>query len=144
MAHFSEQVHITIGGFTQNVVYYDLKLSQKMADHHHFSFVWQYTGRAVINPADQAKALRTYLGDEVIFTFKSLTGIRLMSKGIITELSSIDLDGSPAGLHVSGVSHSIVIDDMKKSRTFKDRSMDDIVLGIFAEVTWRILSKRFY
>jgi len=133
MAHFSEQVHITIGGFTQNVVYYDLKLSQKMADHHHFSFVWQYTGKAVINPADQAKALRTYLGDEVIFTFKSLTGIRLMSKGIITELSSIDLDGSPAGLHVSGVSHSIVIDDMKKSRTFKDRSMDDIVLGIFAE-----------
>jgi len=133
MAHFSEQVHITIGGFTQNVVYYDLKLSQKMADHHHFSFVWQYTGKAIINPADQAKALRTYLGDEVIFTFKSLTGIRLMSKGIITELSSIDVDGSPAGLHVSGVSHSIVIDDMKKARTFKDRSMDDIVLSIFAE-----------
>ncbi|WP_348536971.1 type VI secretion system Vgr family protein [Flavobacterium hungaricum] len=104
-----------------------------MAEHHHFSFVWQYTGQAVINPAEQAKALRTYLGDEVIFTFKSLTGIRLMSKGIITELASIDLDGSPAGLHVSGVSHSIVIDDMKKSRTFQERSMDDIVLGIFAE-----------
>ncbi|MBE8723894.1 type IV secretion protein Rhs [Flavobacterium sp. KB82] len=133
MAHFSEQVHITIGSFPKNIVYYDLKLSQKMAEHHHFSFVWQYTGQAVINPAEQAKALRTYLGDEVIFTFKSLTGIRLMSKGIITELASIDLDGSPAGLHVSGVSHSIVIDDMKKSRTFQERSMDDIVLGIFAE-----------
>lgn len=133
MAHFSEQVHITIGSFTQNVVYYDLKLSQKMADHHHFSFVWQYTGKALIKPADQAKALRDYLGDEVIFTFKSLTGIRLMSKGIITELSSIDLHGSPVGLHVTGVSHSIVIDDMKKARTFKDRGMDDIVLGIFAE-----------
>jgi type VI secretion system secreted protein VgrG len=133
MAHFSEQVHITIGSFTQNIVYYDLKLSQKMADHHHFSFIWQYTGKAVIKPADQAKALRSYLGDEVIFTFKSLTGIRLMSKGIITELSSVDLHGSPVGLHVSGVSHSIVIDDMKKARAFKDRSMDDIVLGIFAE-----------
>lgn len=133
MAHFSEQVHITIGSFTQNVVYYDLKLSQKMADHHHFSFVWQYTGKALIKPADQAKALRDYLGDEVIFTFKSLTGIRLMSKGIITELSSIDLHGSPVGLHVTGVSHSIVIDDMKKARTFKDRGMDDIALGIFAE-----------
>ncbi|MEZ0129641.1 contractile injection system protein, VgrG/Pvc8 family, partial [Flavobacterium sp. LBUM151] len=133
MAHFSEQVLITIGSFTQNVVYYDLKLSQKMADHHHFSFVWQYTGKAVINPADQAKALKSYLGDEVIFTFKSLTGLRLMSKGIITELSSVDINGSAVGLHVSGVSHSIVIDDMKKSRTFKERSMDDIVLGIFAE-----------
>jgi type VI secretion system secreted protein VgrG len=133
MAHFSEQVHISIGSFSPNVVYYDLKLSQKMAEHHHFSFVWQYTGKAIINPADQAKALRSFLGDEVIFTFKSLTGIKLMSKGIITELSSVDVNGSAVGLHVSGVSHSITIDDMKKSRAFKQRSMDDIVLGIFAE-----------
>ena len=133
MAHFSEQVHITIGSFTQNVVYYDLELSQKMADHHHFSFVWQYTGKAIINPADQAKALRTYLGDEVVFTFKSLTGIKLMSKGIITELSSVDLHGSAVGLHVKGISHSIVLDDMKKSRTFQERGMDDIVLSILAE-----------
>ncbi|MDN3672793.1 phage baseplate assembly protein V [Flavobacterium branchiarum] len=133
MAHFSEQVHITIGSFTQNIVYYDLKLSQKMADHHHFSFVWQYTGKAIIKPADQAKALRSYLGDEVIFTFKSLTGIRLMSKGIITELSSIDLHGSPVGLHVTGISHTVVIDDMKKSKAFQKRGMDNIVLDIFSE-----------
>ncbi|MCV9926918.1 phage baseplate assembly protein V [Flavobacterium sp. LS1R49] len=133
MAHFSEQVHISIGSFTQNVVYYDLKLSQKMADHHHFSFIWQYTGKAIIKPADQAKALRSYLGDEVIFTFKSLTGIKLMSKGIITELSSVDLHGSPVGLHVTGISHTIVLDDMKKSRTYLERGMDDIVLGVFAE-----------
>ncbi|WP_223679303.1 hypothetical protein [Flavobacterium hibisci] len=104
-----------------------------MADHHHFSFVWQYTGKAIINPADQAKALRTYLGDEVIFTFKSLTGIRLMSKGIITELSSVDLHGSPEGLHVKGISHTIVLDDMKKSRTYQQRGMNDIVLDILAE-----------
>ena len=133
MPHFSDQVHITIGSFTQNVVYHDLELSQKMADHHHFSFVWQYTGKAIINPADQAKAIRDYLGDEVIFTFKSLTGIKLMSKGIITELSSIDLHGSAVGLHVKGISHSIVLDDMKKSRTFQQRGMDDIVLSILSE-----------
>ncbi|WP_269236334.1 type VI secretion system Vgr family protein [Flavobacterium flavigenum] len=133
MGHFSEQVHISIGSFTQNVVYHNLELSQKMADHHHFSFVWQYTGKAIINPADQAKALRTYLGDEVIFTFKSLTGIRLMSKGIITELSSIDLHGSAEGLHVKGISHTIVLDDMKKSRTYQQRGMNDIVLDILAE-----------
>ncbi|OXA89517.1 type VI secretion system Vgr family protein [Flavobacterium hercynium] len=133
MSHFSEQVHISVGSFSQNVVYYDLKVSQKMGDHHHFSFVWQYTGKAIINPADQAKALRSYLGDEVIFTFKSLTGIKLMSKGIITELTSIDLHGGPAGLHVSGVSHSIVLDDMKRSRSFKERTMDDIVVSIFGE-----------
>lgn len=133
MGHFSDQVHITIGGFTQNIVYYDLQLSQKMADHHHFSFVWQYTGKAIINPADQAKAMRKYLGDEVIFTFKSLTGIKLMSKGIINNLTSIDLHGSPAGLHVTGISHTIVLDDMAKSRTYIERSLDDIALSIFAE-----------
>jgi len=133
MAHFSDQVHITISGFTQNIVYYDLKLSQKMADHHHFSFVWQYTGKAIIDPADQAKAIRKYLGDEVIFTFKSLTGIKLMSKGIINNLTSVDLHGSPAGLHVTGISHTIVLDDMKKSRTYLERGLDDIALSIFAE-----------
>lgn len=133
MAHFSDQVHITIGDFTQNIIYYDLKLSQKMADHHHFSFVWQYTGKAVINPVDQAQAMRKYIGDEVIFTFKSLTGIRLMSKGIITEVASIDRHGSAVGLHITGISHSKVIDDMPKSRTYLERGMDDIVIDLLSE-----------
>lgn len=133
MGHFSEQVHITIGGFTQNIIYYNLKLSQKMADHHHFSFVWQYTGKAVIKPEDQAQAMRKYIGDEVIFTFKSVTGIKLMSKGIIIEVTSIDRHGSAAGLHISGISHSKVIDDMPKSRTYLERGMDDIVLDLFSE-----------
>ncbi|PWB28233.1 type VI secretion system Vgr family protein [Flavobacterium sp. HTF] len=133
MAHFSDQVHITIGGFTQNIIYYDLKLSQKMADHHHFSFVWQYTGKAVIKPEDQGKAIRSYNGSEVIFTFKSLTGIKLMSKGIITKLTSLDLNGSAVNLQVSGISHSIVLDDRPKSRTYLERGMDDIVLDILSE-----------
>ena len=133
MGHFSDQVHITIGSFTQNIIYYDFKLSQKMADHHHFSFVWQYTGKAVIKPADQAKAMRDYIGNEVIFTFKSLTGIKLMSKGIITGLTSVDQNGSAVGLHVSGTSHSVVLDDMPKSRTYLERGMDDIVLDILSE-----------
>ncbi|UUF14170.1 MULTISPECIES: type VI secretion system Vgr family protein [Flavobacterium] len=133
MSHFSDQVYITIGGFTQNIIYYDLKLSQKMADHHHFSFVWQYTGKAVINPVDQAKAIRSYNGNEVIFTFKSLTGIKLMSKGIINKLTSVDLNGSAVNLHVSGISHTIVLDDRPKSRTYLERGMDDIVLDILSE-----------
>jgi type VI secretion system secreted protein VgrG len=135
MAHFAEQVHITIGDFTHNVVYYDLKLSQKMMDHHHFSFVWQYTGSPVIKPADQAEALRKYKGKEVIFTFKSVTGIQLMSKGIIQGLKSVDVNGSPVGLHVKGISHTILLDDMKKSRTFLDRSLKEMALKIFAEET---------
>ncbi|PIF70813.1 type VI secretion system Vgr family protein [Flavobacterium sp. 2] len=133
MAHFSDQVHISISSFEKNVIYYDLQLSQKMADHHHFSFVWQYTGKAVINPVDQAQAMRKYIGDEVIFTFKSLTGIRLMSKGIITEVASIDKHGSAVGLHITGISHSKVIDDMPKSRTYLERGMDDIVVDLLSE-----------
>lgn len=136
MSTFSEQVHITIDDFTQTVVYYDLELSQKMMDHHHFSFIWQYTGKAVIKPADQAAALRRYKGREVIFTFKSLNGgIKLMSKGIITKLKSIDVNGSPVGLHVTGISHTILLDEMKKSRTFLDRNLQEIALNIFAEET---------
>lgn len=136
MSNFSDQVHITIDGFTQTVVYYDLELSQAMMDHHYFSFIWQYTGKAVIKPADQAEALRNYKGMEVIFTFKSINGgIRLMSKGIITQLESVDVSGSPVGLHVKGVSHTILLDDQKKSRTFLDRSLQEIALTIFSEET---------
>ncbi|KUJ62004.1 type IV secretion protein Rhs [Flavobacteriaceae bacterium CRH] len=136
MSNFSEQVHITIDDFTQTVVYYDLELSQTMMNHHHFSFVWQYIGKPVIKPADQAAALRRYEGREVIFTFKSLNGgIKLMSKGIINKLRSVDVNGSPVGLHVTGVSHTILLDDLKKSRTFLDRNLQEIALNIFAEET---------
>ncbi|MBS7230534.1 type IV secretion protein Rhs [Flavobacterium psychroterrae] len=135
MSHFAEQVHITIDEFTQNIVYYDLKLTQTMMDHHHFSFTWQYTASPVIKPADQAAALRKYEGREVIFTFKSQSGIRLMSKGIITKLKSVDVDGSPLGLHVTGISHTILLDDLKKSRIFSDRSLKEIAINIFAEET---------
>lgn len=132
MSKFSEQVHISISSFEKNVIYYDLQVSQKMADHHYFSFTWQYTGKAVIDPEDQAKAIAKYAGSEVIFTFK-VNGIRLMSKGIITGLKSIDLHGSPAGLHVLGTSHTVVIDDCEKSRIFLGKNLKEIALEIFAE-----------
>jgi len=130
---FAEQVHIDISGFAPSVIYYDLKLNQKMADHHHFSFVWQYTSTAVIDPSAQAQAIRDYLGRDVIFTFKSLTGIQLMAKGVINSLESIDLHGSPAGLHVTGISHTIFLDDMKRSRTFMERDLETIVKTILSE-----------
>lgn len=133
MSRFSEQVHIDISGFSPSVIYYDLILEQKMADHHHFSFVWQYTNTSIIEPSDQAKAIRDYLGRDVIFTFKSLTGIQLMAKGVINSLESIDLHGSPAGLHVRGISHTIFLDDMKRSRTFMERDLETIVKTILAE-----------
>ncbi|MDY0986079.1 phage baseplate assembly protein V [Flavobacterium sp. CFBP9031] len=132
MSKFSEQVNITIEGFTQNVIYYNLELSQKMADHHHFSFFWQYTGKPIIAPQDQEKAFGNYIGSEVIFTF-TVKGIRLMSKGRITKLGSIDLHGSPAGLHVTGTSHTVALDDMPKSRIFREKSLQQIGLEIFAE-----------
>jgi type VI secretion system secreted protein VgrG len=133
MSRFAEQVHLDISGFAPSVIYYDLKLEQIMADHHHFSFVWQYTNTSIIEPSAQAQAIRDYLGRDVIFTFKSLTGIQLMAKGVINSLESIDLHGSPAGLHVKGISHSIFLDDMKRSRTFMERDLETIVKTVLAE-----------
>ncbi len=132
MSKFSEQVHISINTFDKNVIYYNLQLDQKMADHHYFSFDWQYTGKTIIEPEDQAKAISRYVGSEVIFTFK-VNGMKVMSKGIITKLISVDLHGSPAGLRVLGISHTVVLDDMKKSRIFLGKSLKDIALEIFAE-----------
>ena len=132
MSKFSEQVHISINTFDKNVIYYNLQLEQKMADHHYFSFDWQYTGKTIIEPEDQEKAISRYIGSEVIFTFK-VNGMKVMSKGIIKKLISVELHGSPAGLRVLGISHTVVLDDMKKSRIFLDKSLKDIALEIFAE-----------
>lgn len=132
MSAFSEYVHISINGFTQNVIYYDLQLTQKMADHHYFSFLWQYTGKPIIEPKDQEEVFSIYIGREVIFTFK-VNGVRLMSKGKITRLDSIDLHGSPVGLHVTGTSHTISIDEMKKSRIFHQQNLQQIGLEVFSE-----------
>ncbi|MHC0447678.1 type VI secretion system Vgr family protein [Flavobacterium sp. 3-218] len=134
MSKFSEQVHVTISSFEKNVIYYDLKLTQKMADHHYFSFSWQYTGKAVIDPEDQEKAISKHNGSEVIFTFK-VNGIRVMSKGIIKGLTSVDLNGSPAGLHVQGISHSVLLDDLIKSRIFLSKNLQQIALELFAEAS---------
>ncbi|WP_343585612.1 phage baseplate assembly protein V [Flavobacterium sp.] len=132
MSAFSEYVQISISGFTQNVIYYDLQLTQKMADHHYFSFLWQYTGKPIIEPKDQEEAFSIYIGRELIFTFK-VNGVRLMSKGKITRLDSIDLHGSPVGLHVTGTSHTISIDEMKKSRIFHEQNLQQIGLEVFSE-----------
>ena len=132
MSKFSEQVHISISSFEKNIIYYDFKLSQKMADHHYFSFTWQYTGKAIIDPEDQEKAISKHIGSEVIFTFK-VGSIRLMSKGIIKGLKSVDLHGSPAGLHVYGISHTVFLDDNEKCRIFLNRNLQQITLEIFAE-----------
>ncbi len=134
MSKFSEQVHISISSFTKNIVYYDFQLSQKMADHHYFSFTWQYTPKVIIEPEDQEKAISKYIGSEVIFTFK-VGQIKLMSKGIITGLKSVDLHGSPAGLHVFGISHTVFMDEMEKSRIYLDKSLKDIAIELFAETS---------
>jgi len=139
MSKLLEQVHVSISSFEKNIIYYDLQLSQKITDHHYFSFVWQYTGKAVIDPEDQEKAIAKHMGSEVIFTFK-VNGIRVMSKGVISNLKSVDLHGSPAGLHVYGISHTALLEDQKKSRIFLNRNLQQIALEIFGETN----SSEFY
>ncbi|MFB9078764.1 type VI secretion system Vgr family protein [Flavobacterium procerum] len=56
-----------------------------------------------------------------------------MSKGIINGLKSVYLNGSAAGLHVFGISHTIAIDDMEKSRVFLGKSLKEIALEVFSE-----------
>ncbi|WP_228012070.1 type VI secretion system Vgr family protein [Flavobacterium hungaricum] len=97
-----------------------------------FRFFWQYTGKPIIEPQDQEKAISNFTGSEVIFTF-TVNGIRLMSKGRITKLGSPHQNGSPAGLQVFGTSHTIALDDMPKSRIFLEKNLQQIGLEIFSE-----------
>ncbi|MFB9075924.1 type VI secretion system Vgr family protein [Flavobacterium procerum] len=56
-----------------------------------------------------------------------------MSKGIVRGLKSIDRHGSPAGLHVYGISHTVFLEDGPKSRIFLNKNLEQIALEIFGE-----------
>ncbi len=131
--NLQEQVHIDIDGFKPKVIYYDLQVVQTMASHHHFSFLWRYSDSVVTDVSDQGKMIRDYSGRDVIFTFKSASGTTVKSKGIIVGLDSVDSQGGSPGLVVHGMSHTIFIDDIAKSRTYLDKSLQEIAKKILPE-----------
>ncbi|HEX8576384.1 MAG TPA: phage baseplate assembly protein V, partial [Flavobacterium sp.] len=132
----SQQVHVDIDSFDKTVIYYDLKVDQVLAGHHQFSFLWRYTDAVITDPEERDAMMRRYSGRDVIFTFTSTTtGTTLKAKGIIENLASVNRQGSSAGLQVTGISHTSYIDDMKKSRTFLDRNLQEILLDILPSET---------
>lgn len=64
---FKDQIQVTISGYTKRVLFSDLKLTQRMMEHHDFSFTWMYSGNTIISPEEQAEAIRRYTANEVIF-----------------------------------------------------------------------------
>ncbi|OXA94899.1 type VI secretion system Vgr family protein [Flavobacterium hercynium] len=136
MSSFKDQIQVTISGYTKRVLFSDLKLAQRMMEHHDFSFTWMYSGSTIISPEEQAEAIRKYTANEVIFTFKSRNGeIKVMSKGIINELISIYEKGSPRGLYVKGISHTVLLSEQSKSRVFLEKNIKEVALKIFEDET---------
>ncbi|OXA93851.1 type VI secretion system Vgr family protein [Flavobacterium hercynium] len=133
---FKDQIQVTISGYTKRVLFSDLKLTQRMMEHHDFSFTWMYSGSTIISPEEQAEAIRKYTANEVIFTFKSRNGeIKVMSKGVINELISIYEKGSPRGLYVKGISHTVLLSEQPKSRVFLEKNIKEVALKIFEDET---------
>ena len=128
-----EQVHIDIDGFLLRVIYEDLRVEQVMSGHHRFSFLWRYTDTVMVDPSVHGKMQQDYLGTQVIFTFKSVTGIMLKSKGLINKLVTLDEQGSTEGLYVEGISHTAVLEDVVRCRTFVNQNLQDLVQGILSE-----------
>jgi type VI secretion system secreted protein VgrG len=131
--NLQDQVHVDIDGFKPKVIYYDLQVTQTMASHHEFSFLWRYADSVVTDLSDQSKMIRDYSGRDVIFTFKSASGVMVKSKGIIVAIETIDSLGGSAGLIVHGMSHTVYIDDIQKSRTYLDKSLKEIAKKILPE-----------
>jgi uncharacterized protein involved in type VI secretion and phage assembly len=131
----SQQVHVDIDSFDKTVIYYDLKVDQVLAGHHRFSFLWRYTDAVITDPEERNAMMHRYSGRDVIFTFTSTTGTTLKAKGVIENLASVNRQGSSAGLQVTGISHTSYIDDMKKSRTFLNRNLQEILLEILPSET---------
>lgn len=135
------KVELSISGFKHNVIYSDLRLEQSMNNHHYFSFLWRYTDAVIIDPFNQEEAIREYIGSDVSFSFLTSKGKRIYSKGIINIIESVEEQGGLMGLYVKGVSPTIFLDDIVKSRIFSSNYLENIVRNVLFEDNMSMYNK---
>jgi type VI secretion system secreted protein VgrG len=132
-------VKIQITGFDKTVVYSQLVIEQSVANHHHFSFLW--------NPGDfQSDAnlqsdVMNYIGRDV-----SISLGKNKFKGIVTEIIIEDLDDSHT-FHISGQSPTILLDDAPRSTSYYKQNLQQIIQKSLIDTDTKLLKaevKPFY
>lgn len=122
----ADRVSIQVGSYGEPVVYYDLRITQGLLDHHQFSFTWRI-GDVVIDFKSQADFIKKYMGAKVVITLKDTArGENVNFKGIITGMEVLDNDGASKGFHIIGESPTVLLDDITQSETYLSMNLEEI------------------
>ncbi|MCL9805321.1 contractile injection system protein, VgrG/Pvc8 family [Flavobacterium amniphilum] len=122
----ADRVSIQVGSYSEPVVYYDLRISQGLLEHHNFSFTWRI-GDVVVDFKSQADFIKKYMGAKVVITLKDAArGENVNFKGVITGMEVLDNDGASKGFHIVGESPTVLLDDITQSETFLSMNLEEI------------------
>lgn len=137
----TQKVKISIDGYSEEVIYYDLQLGQNLLGHHTFQFRWRFGNSPIIDFKTQADVIRRYMGSKVLIRFKDATqSIDVYFKGIINQMEMLDADGASKGFMVYGMSPTILLDDVTQNQVFENQSLSQIAQTITNHVPKGLLT----
>ncbi|MBC9930208.1 type VI secretion system Vgr family protein [Chitinophaga qingshengii] len=120
---FLNKSTIGIEGYPGPVEFKNVTLEQAVGSHHYFSFLWR-PGSLSSSLSYQQGIIEKYIGKGISISFDSFR-----FKGLITSMAVIEEDGAAIGFQVSGVSPTILLDDVPQSTSFYQQSLQTVIQG---------------
>ncbi|WP_459210490.1 type VI secretion system Vgr family protein [Aquimarina rhabdastrellae] len=123
------QVIISIGGENLHS-FEELRLNQQMQNHHEFELwidadVKENEGSFTLDRA------QTWLGKTIVITQKKQEFI-----GIVTQLKMVQTDGHHSLLHLKGYSKTILLDKVRKLKSWREKDLESIIKEVLQQTTF--------
>ncbi|NSL87954.1 type VI secretion system Vgr family protein [Chitinophaga solisilvae] len=130
---FLNKSAIGIEGYSGPVEFKNVTLEQSVGNHHYFSFLWR-PGRLTSDLSYQQELIQKYIGKGISITFGEFR-----FKGLITSIAVIEEDGAASGFQVSGVSPTILLDDVPQSASYYQQSLQNVIQGALKDASSSLL-----
>ncbi|PSL46637.1 uncharacterized protein involved in type VI secretion and phage assembly [Chitinophaga niastensis] len=130
---FLSKSAIGIEGYASPVEFKNVTLEQSVGNHHYFSFLWR-PGGVGNDLAYQRKIVESYIGKGISISFDDFR-----FKGLITSIGLLEEDGAATGFQVSGVSPTILLDDVPQSSSYYQQSLQNVIQGALKDANTSLL-----
>jgi len=119
-----------------------VELHQTIFGHH--KFLVELNNKYSINDVSEFKKATDLIGGEVLFTFESpfYSGKSNEFKGIITKVEIKELKNNSCNVVLSGDSPTILLESLKNTAIFIDKSLPDVFKDILAKQPDNILARK--
>lgn len=130
---FLNKSTIGIEGYAGPVEFKNVTLEQAIGSHHYFSFLWR-PGSLSSNLSYQQGIIEKYIGKGISISFDDFR-----FKGLITSMAVMEEDGAAIGFQVSGVSPTILLDDVPQSTSFYQKPLQQVLEGALQDASSGLL-----